>query len=153
MIIVKHKYIPGLGKKSGGKVVSIGKALAHVKYIQHRPGEDREHGGREMFNDEQDRVSTKEMRERIKELGGSQVVVHKLMLSPELNEVDKKAMTREVMANLSRDMGRDLEWFAVQHNNTDNHHVHVVVTSLFPILSTHLGGSGTSELSAPLDKS
>ena len=36
-------------------------------------------------------------------------------------------MTREVMANLSRDMGRDLEWFAVQHNNTDNHHVHVVV--------------------------
>ena len=127
MIIVKHKYIPGRGKKSGGKVVSIGKALAHVKYIQHRPGEDRERGWREMFNDEQDRVSTKEMRERIKELGGSQVVVHKLMLSPELNEVDKKAMTREVMANLSRDMGRDLEWFAVQHNNTDNHHVHVVV--------------------------
>ena len=83
MIIVKHKYIPGRGKKSGGKVVSIGKALAHVKYIQHRPGEDRERGGREMFNDEQDRVSTKEMRERIKELGGSQVVVHKLMLSPD----------------------------------------------------------------------
>lgn len=47
MIIVKHKYIPGRGKKSGGKVVSIGKALAHMKYIQHRPGEiESEAGGR-----------------------------------------------------------------------------------------------------------
>ena len=124
MIVVKHRYIPGRAK--GGNVVSIGKALAHVKYIQHRPGPDREKGGREMFN-ERDQVDAREMREAIKELGGSRVVVHKLTLAPEINPADKKAFTREVMQNLSRDKGLDLNWFAVEHNNTDHHHIHVVV--------------------------
>jgi hypothetical protein len=126
VIVVKHRYIAGRGKRSGGKVVAIGKALAHVKYIQHRPGPDREQGGREMFN-ERDQVDAREMREAIKELDGSQVVVHKLTLAPEINPADKKAFTREVMDNLGRDMGRDLNWFAVEHNNTDHHHIHVVV--------------------------
>jgi len=126
VIVVKHKYIAGRGRGSQGKVVSIGKALAHVKYIQHRPGPDREKGGREMFNDRDD-VDAREMRKAIKELGDSRVVVHKLTLAPEINPPDKKAFTREVMQNLSKDKGLDLEWFAVEHNNTDHHHIHVVV--------------------------
>lgn len=124
MIVVKHQFIAGRGK--GAKVMAIGKAIAHVKYIQHRPGEDREKGGREMFN-EQDRVDAREMRQAIKELGKSRVVVHKLTLAPEINPQDKKAFTREVMQKLSRDKGLDLNWFAVEHNNTDHHHIHVVV--------------------------
>lgn len=123
MIVVKHRYIAGRGR---GKVSAIGKALAHIKYIQHRPGPDREKGGREMFN-ERDNVDPQEMREAIRELGDSQVVVHKLTLAPEINPADKKAFTREVMQNLGRDMGRDLDWFAVEHGNTDHHHIHVVV--------------------------
>ena len=127
MIVVRHKYIPGRGRGSGAKVASIGKALAHVKYIQHRPGADREQGGREMFSDKEDRIDAREMREAIKELGDSRVVVHKLTLAPEINPQDKKAFTREVMENLGRDKGLDLKWFAVEHNNTDHHHIHVVV--------------------------
>lgn len=126
MIVVRHKYIAGRGKGGGGKVVGIGKALAHVKYIQHRPGPDREQGGREMFN-ERDDVDAREMRKAIKELGNSRVVVHKLTLAPEINPEDKKAFTREVMRNLGREKGLDLQWFAVEHNNTDHHHIHVVV--------------------------
>lgn len=125
MVIVKHRYIAG--RHRGGNVVSIGKALAHVKYIQHRPGPDREPGGREMFSDREDRLDSKAMREAIKELGGSRVVVHKLTLAPEINPQDKKAFTREVMEKLGRDKGLDLKWFAVEHNNTDHHHIHVVV--------------------------
>ena len=124
MIVVKHRFIKGRAR--GGNVVSIGKALAHVKYIQHRPGPDREKGGREMFN-ERDDVDAREMRQAIKELGDSRVVVHKLTLAPEINPADKKAFTREVMQNLGRDKGLDLQWFAVEHNNTDHHHIHVVV--------------------------
>lgn len=127
MIVVKHRYIAGRGRGKGAKVVSIGKALAHVKYIQHRPGPDREKGGREMFNEREDRIDAKEMREAIKKLGDSRVVVHKLTLAPEINPADKRAFTREVMENLSRDKGLDLNWFAVEHNNTDHHHIHVVV--------------------------
>jgi len=40
---------------------------------------------------------------------------------------DKIGYTREVMKNLSRHKGSDLEWFAVAHDNTDHHHIHVVV--------------------------
>jgi hypothetical protein len=127
MIVVRHKYIAGRGRGSPGKFVAIGKALAHVKYIQHRPGEDREKGGRQMFNDREDRVDAGEMRQAIKELGDSRVVVHKLTLAPEINPNDKVAFTREVMDKLGRDRGLDLEWFAVAHNNTEHHHIHVVV--------------------------
>jgi len=125
VVVIKHKYIPG--RNRSGNVVSIGKALAHVKYIQHRPGPDREPGGREMFDENGDRVDAKEMRKAIREAGGDRVVVHKLMLAPEINPQDKKAFTRDVMAKLGQDMGRDLRWFGVEHNNTDHHHIHVVV--------------------------
>lgn len=104
----------------------IGKAIAHAKYIQHRPGPDREKGGREIFN-ERDDVNGQEMRKSIRELGDSRVVVHKLTLAPEINPEDKKAFTREVMEKLSRDKGLDLDWYAVAHNNTEHHHIHVVV--------------------------
>jgi hypothetical protein len=125
VVVIKHRYIPG--RSRGGNVVSIGKALAHVKYIQHRPGPDKEKGGRELFNEEKDRMDAKEMRQAIREAGNDRVVVHKLTLAPEINPQDKKAFTRDVMAKLGQDMGRDLRWFGVEHNNTDHHHIHVVV--------------------------
>ncbi len=124
---MRHKFIAGRGRGAQGKVVAIGKALAHVKYIQYRPGPDREPGGRELFNESEERVNAKEMRKLIKEMGGSRVVVHKLTLAPEINPEDKKAFTREVMEQLGRDKGMDLQWFATEHNNTDHHHIHVVV--------------------------
>lgn len=125
MVVVKHKYIPG--RNRGGNVVSIGKALAHVRYIQHRPGPDKERGGRELFDENGDRIDAKEMRKAIREAGNDRVVIHKLTLAPEINPQDKKAFTRDVMAKLGQDMGRDLRWFGVEHNNTDHHHIHVVV--------------------------
>jgi len=125
VVVVKHKYIPG--RNRGGNVVSIGKALAHVRYIQHRPGPDKERGGRELFDENGDRIDAKEMRKAIREAGNDRVVIHKLTLAPEINPQDKKAFTRDVMAKLGQDMGRDLRWFGVEHNNTDHHHIHVVV--------------------------
>jgi type IV secretory pathway VirD2 relaxase len=127
MNFVKHKFIAARGKGGVGKVAAIGKALAHVKYIQHRPGQDREQGGREMFNDKEDRLAGRDARQAIRELGNSKVIAHKLTLSPEVTPKDRKAFTREVMQKLSREKGSDLEWFAVQHSNTDHPHIHVVV--------------------------
>jgi len=80
-----------------------------------------------MFDEHGRAVDAKEMRKAIRELGDSRVVVHKLTLAPEINPQDKKAFTREVMQKLGQDMGRDLRWFGVEHNNTDHHHIHVVV--------------------------
>ncbi|MBZ0295817.1 MAG: hypothetical protein K8L99_24880, partial [Anaerolineae bacterium] len=125
MVVVRHSYIGRRG--SGGQAKAIGKALAHVKYIEHRPGPDREEGGREIFSDTEDRVKGYEVRKEIREIGNQRVTVHKLTLAPEINPEDKKAFTREVMSELGRTKGHDLKWYAVEHNNTDHHHVHVVV--------------------------
>ena len=128
MIVVKHKYIAARGRGGVGKVAGIGKTIAHMKYIQNRPGEDKERGsGREMFNDSEERLNSKDMKAAIRELGDAKVIAHKLTLAPEINPEDKKAFTRDVMKNLSREKGLDLDWFAVEHNNTDHHHIHVVV--------------------------
>jgi len=105
----------------------MGRALAHLKYIQHRPGEDRGDGGREFFSDEGDDLQAKRVQKSVKEMGKSKVVVHKLTLSPEINGYDKKAFTREVMQKLSSEKGLDLIWYGVAHQNTDHEHIHLVV--------------------------
>jgi type IV secretory pathway VirD2 relaxase len=40
---------------------------------------------------------------------------------------DIRAFTRELMADAERDLGTSLDWVAVDHWNTDNPHVHVLV--------------------------
>ncbi len=40
---------------------------------------------------------------------------------------DLKAFTRELMADMARDLGTRLDWVAVDHWNTDNPHIHVLV--------------------------
>ena len=132
MIVVKHQYFSRRDRQSraGGKVpkvVAVERTLAHVKYIQHRPGEDRGDGGRELFSDLEDRLDGKVMRKAVREQEVSKVVAHKLTLAPEINAEDKKAFTREVMHRLGSEKGLDLQWFAVEHNNTNHHHIHVVV--------------------------
>ncbi len=132
MIVVRHSYISARdrqSRKGGGqpKVAAVGRALAHLKYIQHRPGEDMEEGGREFFDDENDRLDAKALRRAIREQQDSKVVVHKLTLAPEINPEDKRQFTREVMHRLACEKGLDLKWMAVEHNNTAHHHIHVVV--------------------------
>ena len=40
---------------------------------------------------------------------------------------DLKGFTRELMARMEKDLGTRLDWRAVEHWNTDNPHVHVIV--------------------------
>lgn len=133
MIVVRHSYISARDRQSrkvpGGqpRVVAVGRALAHLKYIKHRPGEDREEGGRDMFDEREDDLNARAMRKAIRENQDSKVVVHKLTLAPEIDPEDQKAFTREVMKKLGRDKGLDLHWVGVAHRNTDHHHIHVVV--------------------------
>jgi len=133
MIVVRHSYISARDRQSrkapGGqpKVAAVGRALAHLKYIQHRPGEDLEDGGRDMFDEREDDLNARALRKAIRENQDSRVVVHKLTLAPEIDPEDKKAFTREVMKKLGRDKGLDLRWVGVEHRNTAHHHIHVVV--------------------------
>ena len=53
----------------------------------------------------------------------------RFIVSPEdaAEMTDLRAFTRELMADAERDLGTKLDWIAVDHWNTDNPHVHVLV--------------------------
>jgi hypothetical protein len=117
--VVKHSYVKG---RQG-----IGKARAHINYLQYRPGEDREKGARSFFDKNRDEVLGREIKERLREQDQRGATMHKIILSPGINTVDMERYTREVMEQIERQKGLNLEYYAIQHRNTDHHHVHVVV--------------------------
>ena len=53
----------------------------------------------------------------------------RFIVSPEdaAEMVDLRGFTRELMQGMARDLGTDLDWIAVDHWNTDNPHIHVLV--------------------------
>ncbi len=52
----------------------------------------------------------------------------RFIVSPEDGDaLDLTAFTRRFMAQVERDLGRRLIWAAVNHHNTDNPHIHIVV--------------------------
>jgi type IV secretory pathway VirD2 relaxase len=40
---------------------------------------------------------------------------------------DLREFTRELMVGAERDLGTELDWVAIDHWNTDNPHVHVLI--------------------------
>ncbi len=52
----------------------------------------------------------------------------KFIVSPEHGDrLDLKAHTRALVSQMERDLGTRLEWVAIDHYNTDNPHVHLLV--------------------------
>lgn len=115
--LVKHKYI-----QPGGQ--GLGKALAHVGYLQRARGKDRQ---RTFFNASEEQIDSKTIEEAIAEETNQSYLIHKLILSPGVHGVDLRAYTREVMTALRQRKGLGLNWFAVEHHNSNNPHVHVIL--------------------------
>jgi MobA/VirD2-like, nuclease domain len=118
--VVKHSYL-----KAGNRGKE--RARAHVRYIAFRPGKDAGRQARSFYTDREDGLKAKRVQEAIGRQPVNGVLVHKLILSPGVDDADVKEYTREVMRELSRRKGLDLEWYAVRHDNTDHAHCHVVV--------------------------
>jgi hypothetical protein len=117
--VVKHSYIKGRNGKE--------RCRAHINYISHRRGDDREKGGRRFFDQERDDITASEVKKTMYERADSRgVFMHKMILSPGLN-VDAKEYTRELMEKLERIKGQRLDWRAVVHENTEHQHVHLVL--------------------------
>jgi type IV secretory pathway VirD2 relaxase len=118
--VVKHSYLTG--KNEG-----VGRAQAHVKYIQFRAGKDRDEEPRSFFNGSRDDITGREVARAVSDQNPRGTVMHKLILSPGVQGADVKEYCREVMADLSSRKGLELEWYAVRHDNTAHPHVHIVV--------------------------
>ncbi len=104
-----------------------GAAKAAVRYYQLRPhGRDEE--PRTIFTKD-GTISRADADRMLREHQNGNFLVHRITLSPSDRErpEDLKDFTRYVMAQLEESKGQRLHWFAVEHKNTDHHHVHVMI--------------------------
>ena len=112
--IVRHR---------GGRFRSapLSKHLAYLK----REGVTRDGADARMFDAASDDADTKAFAERCEEDRHH----FRFTVSPEDagQMADLRAFTRELMKDAERDLGTGLDWVAVDHWNTDNPHIHVLV--------------------------
>ena len=96
----------------------------HVAYLK-REGVTRDGADARMFDATSDDADTKAFAERCEEDRHH----FRFTVSPEDagQMADLRAFTRELMADAERDLGAKLDWVAVDHWNTDNPHIHVLV--------------------------
>ena len=96
----------------------------HVAYLK-RDGVTRDGADARMFDAASDDADTKAFAERCEEDRHH----FRFTVSPEDagQMADLRAFTRELMRDAERDLGTGLDWVAVDHWNTDNPHVHVLV--------------------------
>lgn len=96
----------------------------HVAYLK-REGVTRDGADAQMFDATLESADTKAFAERCEDDRHH----FRFTVSPEdANEMaDLRTFTRELMADAERDLNTRLDWVAVDHWNTDNPHVHVLV--------------------------
>jgi type IV secretory pathway VirD2 relaxase len=96
----------------------------HVAYLK-RDGVTRDGADARMFDAASDDADAKAFAERCEEDRHH----FRFTVSPEDagRMADLQAFTRELMKDAERDLGTQLDWVAVDHWNTDNPHIHVLV--------------------------
>ncbi len=97
---------------------------AHLSYLK-REGVTRDGEKARMFDADADRVDDAGFAERAKDDRHH----FRFIVSPEdaSEMTDLKAFTRDLAKQMEADLGTRLDWVAVDHWNTDNPHVHLLV--------------------------
>jgi type IV secretory pathway VirD2 relaxase len=97
---------------------------AHAKYLS-RPGAQQELGkglGFDATREGIDMVATVKGWEKSDEL------MWRFIVSPEdADRLNLRGHVRELVGQMERDLGTKLEWVAIDHHNTDDAHVHLLV--------------------------
>jgi len=107
-----------------GKRFTAAPLARHVAYLK-REGVTRDGEDARMFDAASDDADSKAF------AGRCEADRHhfRFIVSPEdaTKMADLRAFTRELVADAERDLGTSLDWVAVDHWNTDNPHIHVLV--------------------------
>jgi type IV secretory pathway VirD2 relaxase len=96
----------------------------HITYLK-REGVTRDGADARMFDAASDTADERAFAERCKDDRHH----FRFIISPEdaAELGDLRAFTRELMTDVARDLGTKLDWVAVDHWNTDNPHIHVLI--------------------------
>lgn len=117
-VVIKTRIIQHKGSRYRAAPMKM-----HLSYLR-RQGATRDGGRAEMFD--RDGVADHDgFAKRIEDDRHH----FRFMVSPEdaAKLADLRATTRELMARAERELGTRLDWVAIDHWNTDNPHVHVLV--------------------------
>lgn len=118
-VVVMSRVVRHRGKQFRSAPLS-----KHIAYLK-RDGVTRDGSDARMFDARSDEADTKAFGERCE----TDRHHFRFTVSPEdaAEMTDLRAFTRELMADAERDLGTRLDWIAVDHWNTDNPHIHVLV--------------------------
>ena len=96
----------------------------HITYLK-REGVTRDGADARMFDATSDAADERAFAERCKDDRHH----FRFIISPEdaAELGDLRIFTRELMTDVARDLGTKLDWIAVDHWNTDNPHIHVLI--------------------------
>ena len=96
----------------------------HITYLK-REGVTRDGADARMFDARSDAVDERAFAERCEDDRHH----FRFIISPEdaAELGDLRTFTRELMTDVARDLGTKLDWIAVDHWNTDNPHIHVLI--------------------------
>jgi type IV secretory pathway VirD2 relaxase len=111
-------------KASFSRNAKKGAWTAHAKYLS-RPGAQQEVAkglGFDSTRDQIDMIATVRAWEKSDEL------MWRFIVSPEdANRLNLRDHVRELVGAMERDLGTKLEWVAIDHHNTDDAHVHLLL--------------------------
>ncbi|MEQ8310595.1 MAG: DUF3363 domain-containing protein [Sphingopyxis sp.] len=96
----------------------------HIQYLE-RDGVTRDGRDASMFDAEEDRADRADFASRCEDDRHH----FRFIVSPEdAGEIgDLRRFTRDLMADMAKDLETGLDWIAVDHWNTDNPHIHILV--------------------------
>jgi len=116
-VVVKARYV----KQTSGRGAKA--ARLHLKYIE-RDGVSQDGGEGDLYNGERHGLSSDDFLKR----ADNDPHQFRFIVSPEdAKELDLTEYTRDLMKQVEADLGRPLDWAAVNHHNTDNPHTHIVI--------------------------
>ena len=118
-VAIKARVVRQLGTKFRSAPLS-----RHIAYLE-RDGVTRDGARGEMFGPDAETADVKAFAERCE----GDRHHFRFTVSPEdAGELaDLRAFARELMSDAERDLGTKLDWVAVDHWNTDNPHIHILV--------------------------
>jgi type IV secretory pathway VirD2 relaxase len=118
-VVIKARVVRHRGNKFRSAPLA-----KHVAYLK-RDGITRDGADARMFDARSDAVDERAFAERCEEDRHH----FRFIISPEdaAEMTDLRAFTRELMVDAERDLGTKLDWIAVDHWNTDNPHIHILV--------------------------
>jgi len=118
-VVIKARVVRPRGNR-----FSSAPLAKHVSYLK-RDGITRDGAEARMFDARSDVADGRAFAERCEEDRHH----FRFIVSPEdaAEMTDLRAFTRELMLDAERDLGTKLDWVAVDHWNTDNLHIHVLV--------------------------